>query len=868
MSEALQIKDGIWWVGALDPELRVFDIVMWSDYGTTYNAYLVQGSEKTALIETVKEKYLPQYLDRLKQVVDLQKVDYLIMNHTEPDHAGSVAALLKEAPHIKVVASSVALNFLRGIANRDVPNIPVKEGDTLDLGGKTLHFYDVPFLHWPDTIYTYVAQDKVLFTCDSFGSHYSDEKVFNDLIDFDFTESYKYYFDMIIGPFKPHMAAALDKIKELPIDVICTGHGPVLRDKLPEYIERYREWTTPLPPNEKPKVVVSYVSAYGYTRQIANSIVEGMQMMGDFDIRLYDLVETPVDQVLPEINTADALLIGSPTIVGDALPNVWDMLIKLSPVVHGGKLAGAFGSYGWSGEAVPNIEARLHSLRMSVVPGLRVNFKPSENQLEMVFEWGIDFGRKLLDHVQPANKTQWKCMVCGQVFQGEEPPDVCPACGVTSDNFDKVLMEDEFIQDCGETFVIVGAGIAGLSAAEAIRKRNRTAQVKLLTVEPHLTYYRPALSDYLSEELTNEQLFVKDAAWYDQQNIEVVLNAEVKAIDAKDKKVVLADGSEVTFDKLILAAGARPNLPSMPGSDLPGVFVMRSLDDARTVKQAAAQAKSAIIVGGGVLGLEAAWELKSLGLDVTVAEYAPRIMPRQLDPAGSAKLERIITEAGIKLAMGAAAEEITGDRKVAGIKFKDGGEIICDMVIFSVGVTPNIELAKEAGINTNRAIVVDKAMRTSASGIYACGDVAEIDGVNAGLWPVAAEMGRIAGASAAGDWLEYQQPLLSLMLAAFEWEVFSLGDISNVDDCKVVEINDPQDGSYAKYYYREGVLVGIIMIARKVDVVEALRSFGKGASAKADKWRCRRCGYVHDGDEPPDTCPACGAPKKMFDPVF
>ncbi|MGE5404160.1 MAG: FprA family A-type flavoprotein, partial [Candidatus Saccharibacteria bacterium] len=274
MNEALQIKDGIWWIGALDPDLRVFDIVMWSDYGTTYNAYLIKGTEKTALVETVKEKFLPQYLERLKQVVDLQKVDYLIMNHTEPDHAGSVAAILKEAPNIKVVASSVALNFLRGIANRDVPNLPVKEGDTLDLGGKTLHFYDVPFLHWPDTIYTYAAEDKVLFTCDSFGSHYSDEKVFNDLIDFDFTESYKYYFDMIIGPFKPHMAAALDKIKDLPIDVICTGHGPVLRDKLSEYIAKYREWTTPPPANEKPKVVVSYVSAYGYTRQIANSIVE------------------------------------------------------------------------------------------------------------------------------------------------------------------------------------------------------------------------------------------------------------------------------------------------------------------------------------------------------------------------------------------------------------------------------------------------------------------------------------------------------------------------------------------------------------------------------------------------------------------
>lgn len=868
MKEAMLIKDGVWWVGALDPALRVFDIIMWTDYGTSYNAYVVKGTQKTALVETVKEKWLPEYLERVKQIVDLKQVDYLILNHTEPDHAGSVAAILAEAPQIQVVASPVALNFLAGIANREINGTPVGDGDSLELGGKTLRFIDAPFLHWPDTIYTYDEQDRILFTCDSFGSHFADERVFDDVKEADFDTAFKYYFDNIIGPFKPHMLAALDKIKDLPLEIIATGHGPVLRNDLPNYLATYRAWVTPPPKHEKPVVVIPYVSAYGYTRQLANSIVEGIQMMGEFDIRVYDLVETPVDQAVAEIGEADAFAIGSPTLVGDALPNIWELLIKLNPVIHGGKLAGAFGSYGWSGEAVPNMEARLTSLRMNVVPGLRVNFKPSEPQLEMAFEWGVNFGRKLIDHLQPASKTQWKCLVCGQVFTGEEPPHVCPACGVGQENFERVEMEDEFTNDTKETFVVVGGGIAGLSAAEAIRKRNGTAAIKFLTAEKHRVYYRPALSDYLSADLTDEELYVHDPAWYDEHRIELVTGAEMTAIVPGDKKIVLRDGREVTYDKLILATGARCNIPPIDGVNLPGSFVLRQLDEAAAIKKAAAGAKNAVVVGGGVLGLEAAWELRSRGLDVTVVEFAPRIMPRQLDPAGSAKLEAIIRENGIHLILGAATDSVAGSERVEAVKLKDGRVLPCEMVVFSIGVTPNAEIAKAAGLTVNRAIAVDKAMRTSAANIYACGDAAEIDGVNAGLWPVAAEMGRVAGAAAAGDWIEYTQPKLSLMLAAFGWELFSMGDLTAVEDCETTEITDPKDGTYKKYYRRDGVLVGVILIAPKVEAAEAMKAFGQGARVKAEKWRCRRCGYVHEGPEPPEVCPACGAPKKMFDPVF
>jgi len=226
------IRENIWWVGALDPDLRVFDIIMRTEYGTSYNAYVVKGETKVALIETVKEKFFPEYRQRLEQVVDLSKVDYIVVNHTEPDHVGSVAEMLKLAPQAMVVGSPIAISFLKQIANREFKSMTVTEGDTIDLGGKTLRFIDAPFLHWPDSIYTYVPEEQVLFTCDSFGSHYAGNEVFNDLVAGDFTEAYKYYYDHILGPFRPYLVQAMDKIQDLPVQVICHGHGPVLRSNL------------------------------------------------------------------------------------------------------------------------------------------------------------------------------------------------------------------------------------------------------------------------------------------------------------------------------------------------------------------------------------------------------------------------------------------------------------------------------------------------------------------------------------------------------------------------------------------------------------------------------------------------------------
>ncbi|HFD8691640.1 TPA: FprA family A-type flavoprotein [Clostridium perfringens] len=395
----LNIKDDLFWVGALDPNLRVFDIIMYTPYGTTYNSYVVKGSEKTAIFETVKAEFFDQYIARLKDLgVEPSEIDYIVVSHTEPDHAGSIGKILELAPKAKIVASPIAINYIKEIVNGDFESIPVKDGDSISLGNKTLKFMSVPFLHWPDTIYTYVEEDKTLITCDSFGSHYSCEEMFDDLIpnEEEYMEALKYYFDCIMGPFKPYVLKALDKIKGLDIEIICPGHGPILRSNPYKVVNLYKEWSTPAPAKEVKKASIFYVSAYGYTKQLAEKIAEGIKSTGNLDINLFNIIEHDMTELVGEVGSSDAILFGSPTIVNELVEPVRDLMAKLNPVIHGGKIAGAFGSYGWSGEAVPRIESRLKELRMNMpVEGLRIKFKPSEEETQKAFDFGVEIGNAL-----------------------------------------------------------------------------------------------------------------------------------------------------------------------------------------------------------------------------------------------------------------------------------------------------------------------------------------------------------------------------------------------------------------------------------------------------------------------------------------
>ena len=638
--KAYQLKQDLYWAGVLDKDLRVFDIIMETEFGTTYNSYVLKGSEKTAVFETAKVKFFDEYLEKLQEVVNVNDIDYVVMNHTEPDHAGSIVKLIEMNPRICVVATACAIGFLKNIINHDFYSIAVKENDTISLGNKTLQFMLLPNLHWPDTMYTYVKEDKLLFTCDSFGSHYClDDIVLSKLKDNEgYMRATKYYFDNIIGPFKPFMLKALDRIKDLDIDMICTGHGPVIDSRIEEIQKTYKDWCTVVNPNAKKTVIIPYVSAYGYTGQLAEEIKKGIQDSGDIDVRIYDMVVSDQAKVLEELGFADGILFGTPTIVGEALKPIWDLTTSIFAGTHGGKLASAFGSYGWSGEGVPHIIERLKQLRMKVIDGYKIKLRPGENDLTGAYEYGYNFGCVLLnkenDKLKSAKKALVKCLVCGEIFP--EGMDTCPVCGVGKENFVPVeVTESDYQKDTEEKFVVIGNGIAGLNAAKEIRNRNKTASITMVTNEPYMSYNRPMLTKTLLAGVTAKQLVVEDQQWYKQNNIEVMLNEEVKSLDSNKKEITLASGAVLSYDKCVYALGAECFVPPIKGADKKEVITIRRMEDVDKVRKLVKTAKNAVVIGGGVLGLEAAWEIKKANCNVTIVEMMPSLMSRQLDSEAS-----------------------------------------------------------------------------------------------------------------------------------------------------------------------------------------------------------------------------------------
>lgn len=415
MIEVVTLKKDIYWLGILDPNLDVFDIIMETKYGTTYNSYLVNTHEGAVLIETVKEKYFDQYLEKIKEKIgDLNQIKYIITNHTEPDHAGSIGRLIKVCPDITVIGSKTAIMYLKELLNMNFNYLTAESLKTFAFGEKTFEFIPAPFLHWPDSMYTYLSTDHVLFTCDSFGSHYSPKYGIKlsevpQSEEANYQDALLYYYTAIFSPFKPYVLKAIDKIKDLKLEMVCNGHGPVLDTRIDEIIETYRQWSTPTPKADHKKVVIPYVSAYGYTGELAEAIAKGIKevdssievVMHNLDILNYPQLK---DSVVNSFADADGILFGTCTINGDALPIIWDLAINLNPIVHGGKVISAFGSYGWSGEGVDNIMARLNQLRMKVLDGFKIKFRASERETEEAVNFGKLFAKCVLEGKVPARK--------------------------------------------------------------------------------------------------------------------------------------------------------------------------------------------------------------------------------------------------------------------------------------------------------------------------------------------------------------------------------------------------------------------------------------------------------------------------------
>jgi len=381
---AVEISKDIYWVGVHNPGLRIFDVIMRTEWGTSYNSYLIKGAEGAALVDTVKTGFTDEFIKNIASVCDIKSIRYIVCNHTEPDHSGSLAKLLDLAPDAVVLCSKPASVFLRSIMNRDFECRTVGDGDEVDLGGRTLKFISAPYLHWPDSIFTYIPEDHILLSGDVFGFHFSAENVFDDLtpLSDEMAESQKYYFDVIMGPFKNYVLQAVDKIKDLNIKVIGPSHGPVLRSSPWEAVKRYEAWASDiLKVNDPKKVYVGYVSCYGYTRLLAERIASVVKAEG-YDVEIDDVSTASPDACAAKIHSADAFAIGSSTINRDALKPVWDVLASVSTYIVKGKPAAVFGSFGWSGEAIKFLTARLRDVGAEVLGSSSARLNPDEKELE------------------------------------------------------------------------------------------------------------------------------------------------------------------------------------------------------------------------------------------------------------------------------------------------------------------------------------------------------------------------------------------------------------------------------------------------------------------------------------------------------
>lgn len=398
MDSIIQINDNVKWIGVRDKDIVTFDIVMETQYGTTYNSYFIDADIK-AVIDTTKETFKKEYLAKIKNVVDTAEIEVIVANHTEPDHSGNIKHLLKLAPKAKVYGSRQAINYLNEIINEPFESVIVKDGDTLSLGNKTLRFINAPNLHWPDTIYTYLEEDGLLFTCDSFGAHFCEEHLFDDEVE-DYSDSFKYYFDVILRPFSKFMIKAIEKIEDLNISMICPGHGPILRSGWKKAVEKTRKYAEHYLSDSScdgNNILITYVSAYGYTKKMAETIAEGIRQKIQCDIQMVDIEKILLGELEEMIVKSNAILIGSPTINQNTVLPIYKMFALLNPIRDKGKKAAAFGSYGWSGEAVKLIEEHLKMLKLDIVlEGMASRFSPEEEKAELLKEFGRNFANELI----------------------------------------------------------------------------------------------------------------------------------------------------------------------------------------------------------------------------------------------------------------------------------------------------------------------------------------------------------------------------------------------------------------------------------------------------------------------------------------
>jgi flavorubredoxin len=384
-----EISEDVYWVGVRDWNRRLFDALIPLPQGTTYNAYLAAGEDKTALIDTVNPGFEKELEEKIHNVTEPGEIDYVVMNHAEPDHAGAIPHVMSINNKAKLVTTvkgaKIAQLFYRVPGDRIKI---VRDQETISLGGKTLRFIEAPMLHWPETMFTYLQEDKILFPCDFFGSHLA-KGLYDDEVE-DLVVHAKKYWGEIMMPFRAMAEKALEKIKGLEVKMIAPSHGPIYRNPV-RILKAYAEWAKG---ETRQKAIIVYVTMWNNTEKMIRPVVETLASE-DVEIEVYNLVSSDVGDIAKDLVDSKAIVLGTPTVLGGAHPLAVYAAYLVKALKPPLKFGVILSSYGWGGGAVKQIRETLEGMRIEVVEALEVNGPPSDNDITRIVETAKTLSKKI-----------------------------------------------------------------------------------------------------------------------------------------------------------------------------------------------------------------------------------------------------------------------------------------------------------------------------------------------------------------------------------------------------------------------------------------------------------------------------------------
>lgn len=798
-------------ISVAQPERRVFGQVAYTEHGTRCSAYVLNTGKGFVAVGALPEPHTDEWLSALLEIAGDQLTNAVFLG-TDSDRT-AIRGLLVRWPAVRLALGSQTLAEISAELPAPVACTEIRAERTLELDGRSLRFIPLPGLSDARGLCVVDPASRTLFVADLFGSLYGGEEWrVSEMEDkAAWLDGARDYMGEIDARHRQDaMEWATTLIKACDIAQICPVHGPVIDVEL----EALSVLRAPEPKPAGLKLAVVFAPGR-YVREMAKRICLGAREAGVANVVSIDLAEVNRRDVLEQIIDADAWLFGTPEINGDAAKPIWDVVTSLTETDCAGKTAAVFCSSAVQGKTAFALRQRFAQLGCDLnLNDFFVQGIPDGRTLDNMVEYGFHAGCYIQKIPNPRKPTLVMCLVCGEIFDASL--GACPVCGVGLDQCVPVEADETaFRNDTQSTYLILGVGVAAVSAAEAIRLRDRTGSITMLSAEACLPINRPMLTkDFAAIADDPAGITMRDAVWFKEKDIDLRLGIRAVRLLPEERAVLTDTGERFGYDKLVYAAGAECFIPPFEGHDKTGVLAIRHLEDNLKLQKLLETAENAVVIGGGVLGLEAASEIMRAGVRVTVLEATPQIVGRQIDAVSAAILRQRMEKLGVPCYEGVSIAAIEGGESVSGVRLADGRVFPADAVVVSCGNRTNIDVAREAGAQVERAIVVDERMRTSLEDVYACGDCAQFENVNFQQWQEATAQGRVAGANAAGEAIAFANKPAGLSLDAFGFSLYAIGDAGKREGVpyKIVELSDGVSGRHEKYWFLSGELQGAVLI--------------------------------------------------------